>query len=414
MRNIVWLVLLFAAAVVAALALGDNDGLVSLYWSGWRVELSLNLFLLLVLALGFAVVTAVQGVNALIGLPARARQWRDLRRERAAQAALNEALAELFAGRYSRSYKAAQRALDMRGEGPGTAAENQLRQLAQLLAASSLHSLQDRGRRDQMLQRVLKPGRSVSAGPMDDGARLLATEWALDDRDATRAQALLAELPPGVARRTLALRLKLQAQRLARHPLDALGTARLLSKHQAFSAVAAQGLLRSLAFEAMDATHDIEQLRQVWQQFDPSDQRDPYVVARAARRAAALGQADQGRQWLRPVWDQMPKLEAEARAEAAHALVDAVDGVGDDWLKRVETAQTAHATDTAVQAAAGAVYASRHLWGKARRPLEMAANDAQRPSRVRRQCWRALALLAQEQGDMAMAEQCSQQAAGID
>ena len=46
---------------------------------------------------------------------------------------------------------------------------------------------------------------------------------------------------------TQALRLRLQASRLARQPMEALRTARLLAKHQAFSKVAAQGLLRSEA-----------------------------------------------------------------------------------------------------------------------------------------------------------------------
>ena len=46
---------------------------------------------------------------------------------------------------------------------------------------------------------VLEPGRPVLA-PVDEGARLLAAEWALDDRDAARAAGLLAELPPGASR----------------------------------------------------------------------------------------------------------------------------------------------------------------------------------------------------------------------
>ena len=111
MRNVVWLVLLFAVAVVAALTLGDNAGMASFYWDGWRVDFSLNFFILAALATGFALMTAVQAVNALIGLPARAREWRLLRLERAAQAALREALAESFAGRYGRAHKAAQRAI---------------------------------------------------------------------------------------------------------------------------------------------------------------------------------------------------------------------------------------------------------------------------------------------------------------
>jgi HemY protein len=64
----------------------------SFYWDGWRVDFSLNFFILAALATGFALMTAVQAVNALIGLPARAREWRLLRLERAAQAALREAL----------------------------------------------------------------------------------------------------------------------------------------------------------------------------------------------------------------------------------------------------------------------------------------------------------------------------------
>ncbi|MFX8160640.1 hypothetical protein ABTL01_19970, partial [Acinetobacter baumannii] len=89
--------------------------------------------------------------------------------------------------------------------------------------------------------------------------------------DASRALSLLGELAPGVARRTQALRLRLQASRLARQPLDALRPARLLAKHQAFSKAAAQGLLRSLAFEALDGARDVDQLRSVWQQLDSAD-----------------------------------------------------------------------------------------------------------------------------------------------
>ena len=60
MRTIVWVVLLFVVAVVAALTLGDNTGMASFYWGGWRVDLSLNFFILAALATGFALMTAVQ------------------------------------------------------------------------------------------------------------------------------------------------------------------------------------------------------------------------------------------------------------------------------------------------------------------------------------------------------------------
>ena len=72
MRSVIWLVLLFVAAVVAATTLGTNDGLVSLYWNGWRLDLSLNLFVIgLVLALPGP--AADDSCVAVAGQPACAR-----------------------------------------------------------------------------------------------------------------------------------------------------------------------------------------------------------------------------------------------------------------------------------------------------------------------------------------------------
>ena len=414
MRNVVWLVLLFAVAVVAALTLGDNSGMASFYWEGWRLDLSLNFFILAALATGFALMTAVQAVNSLFGLPKQAREWRALRLERAAQAALREALAEFYSGRYGRSHKAAQRAIAIQDDRRDVGDDHDFRTLARLLAAGSLHKLQDRSQRDEQLRLALRTGQRGANQTVDDGARLLAAEWALDDRDGPRAQALLDALQPGVARRTQALRLKLQAARLERRPLDALHTARLLANHQAFSNAAAQGLLRSLAIEALDTVHDADQLRRTWQQFDAADQRDAFVAARAARRAAALGVPEDGRAWLRPLWERLEALGGDGRAEVALALVDTATGLGADWLARVESAQRVYPTEPAVQAAVGAVLAERQLWGKARRPLELAAQDGQLQPRARRQAWRTLARLASEEGDESRSIDCLRHAADQD
>lgn len=415
MRSIIWLVLLFVVAVVAASTLGRNDGLVSFYWSGWRLDLSLNLFIVGLLLLCFALVSGISGVNSLIGLPARAREWRMARRERAAQSALREALAEFLGARYGRAQKAAQRALSIQDSSPDMPPDPDLRVLAHLLAASSLHRLQDRTRRDEHLQQALRqPRRPGLPRVADEGAQLLAAEWALDDRDGPRALRLLAELPPGVARRTQALRLRLQAQRQLKMPLEALRSARLLAKHQGFSPVAAQGLLRSLAFEAIDATHDADQLRAAWLQLEPGDRRDAYVAARAAMRAARFGQAEEARQWLRPFWDQMADLGPDGRDQAARALTMCLQGIGPDWLPRLEFALLAYVQEPVVVLAVGAAFAERQLWGKARRPLEQAAAHASLDGPCRRLAWRLLAKLAREEGDEPRALRCEQSAASAE
>jgi HemY protein len=415
MRGVIWLVLLFVVAVVAATTLGSNDGIVTIYWGDWRTDMSLNLFVILLVLSCFALMSAAQAFGALVSLPRRASEWRALRRERAAQAALREALAEYFSARYSRAHKAATRAIAIQEDTPDLRADAEFSVIGHLLAAGSLHRLQDRTRRDERMTALLKLVRKGSAGrSAEEGARLMAAEWALDDRDAPRALELLAELPPGVARRTQALRLKLQASRMARQPLEALHTARLLANHQAFSAVAAQGLLRSLAVEALESTHDTQQLRRLWDQFEGADRRDPHVAARAALRAVALGAAADAREWLQPFWDRLTELARDEREQVALALMDARSGIGNDWLPRLEAALNAFGHEPAVVAAVGAAFAERQLWGKARRLLEQAGASPSLPTRARRGAWRLLAQLARNESDDARVHDCERAAAALD
>jgi HemY protein len=344
--------------------------------------------------------SVIQAIQALIGLPKRAHEWRVARRDRSAQAALRDALAQYFGGRYSRAQTSAQRALAIQADTRDLAQDNEFTVLGHLLAAGSAHRLQDRVKRDEQLGRALSLARtSHAARSAEEGARLLAAEWALDDRDAARALELLSELPPGVARRTHALRLKLQATRLGRQPQEALKTARLLAKHQGFSKVAALGLLRSLAAESLGAAHDVDQLRRVWLQFDSADRRDPVVAAGAAERAAHLGAPEEGRAWLRPFWDRLADMTADDRAAVAHGLLASLQGIGPDWLQRLEAAAQAYPREGAIALAVGSALAERGLWGKARHLLETAASDTTLDIEQRRQAWLSLARLAEKEGE---------------
>jgi HemY protein len=414
MRTVIWFTLLFAVAVVAATTLGSNDGMVSFYWSGWRMDVSLNLFLLVLVGTCFALVTLIQAVNALVGLPRRALEWRVARRERSAQAWLRDALSQYFGGRYSRAHRSAQRALEIQSDTAELTQDNEFTVLGHLLAAGSLHRLQDRTQRDESLTRALELARrSAAARSAEEGACMLAAEWALDDRDAPRALELLANLPPGVGRRTHALRLKLQATRLARQPLEALKTARLLAKHQGFSKEAALGLMRSLAFEALDGGRDADQVRRIWLQLDPADRRDAFVGARAATRMALLGAAEDGRGWLRPFWDALEGGSADDREALAQGLVACVGGIGADWMPRLEAAWQRFPREGAIAFAVGCAMAEYKLWGKARQALQQAADDETLPKASRRRAWRQLAELAQVQGDGERAARCYAAAAQI-
>ena len=414
MRAVVWAVLLFAVAVVAATTLGTNDGLVSVAWGGWRADLSLNLFVLIILGACFLVMGAVRAVDSLLTLPTRAAEWRALQRERAAQRALREAYLEYDSARYLRAQRAAERVLGFtRGEPPVPEADD-ISLLALLVLAASLHRLQDREGRQRALEQALALTGRARGRPGADAALLRAAEWSLEDRDATTAQRLLESLPPGVSRRTHALRLRLQAARLAAQPAEALKTARLLAKHQAFPEAATQGLLRTLCTQVVDAAHDADQLRQAWSTLEAAERRDPLVVAHAVRRAARLGALADGRAWARPVWERMAELSSEERSALALAFCECIEGIGQDWLAPMEQALSAVPADAAIAAAVGMTFAGRGLWGKAAAPLERSARAAQLPGDVRRRAWRLLAEAARGAGDEARALACQQQASVID
>ena len=424
MRAALWLVGLFAIAVALALFAGDNDGTVSVFWPPHRVDLSINLALLLLVGLFVLLHLALRALSAVLELPRQARRWRALQRERATYAALIDATTQFGAGRYLRARKAAEgalareQALSEAGDSPPHVAA--LRTLAHLTVAESAHALQDDVTRDAHLDQALDAAaRAGAATELREGVLLRAARWSLNDRDPAGALARLQELPSGAQRRTAALRIKLKAVRQAGHIADAMDTARLLAKHRAFSPEAARSLVRSLASELIGQAHDPGQLQAVWDSLDPVERAMPELALRAAQRLLALG-GDHAlaRQWLRPVWDEMqalPESFSDAyRVRLAQVLEAGMRSTGEpsdqEWLARLEAAAQADPRDAILQYLAGMACLHRGLWGRAQLLLTQAVRSL-RDERLRRQAWRALAELAEQRGDAEAAGEAWKRAA---
>jgi len=425
MRAALWLLALFGVAVAAALFAGNNQGTVTLFWPPYRIDLSLNM-VVLSLTVGFATLyAALRGLAALLELPRQALRWRLQQKERAMHGALLDALAQLLAGRFLRSRKAALAALEqesaLQHANTSVPHGSQLRTLAHLVAAETSHALQDRSQREHHLNQALghtAERRSTQTQELREGAHMRAARWSLDDRDADAALERLASLPQGAARRTLALRIKLKAARLSGHTQEALDTARLLGKHRAFSAAAAQSIVRGLATELIHNAHDPAQLQSTWQSLEASERAMPELAIQAAQRLAQLGgSAEQVRQWLLPVWQHMVDLPNALAEHHALKLVQALEAGLQDldaaWLARIESAQQANPRDTRLQYLAGMACAQRQLWGKAQQLLTQAAPQL-RDARLRRNAWRKLALLAEQRDDAQAAAQAWKKAALAD
>jgi len=423
MRLALWLVALFAVAVAVALGLSQQAGTVTVFVPPYRVDLSLNL-VLISLALVFALVyLALRSLLGLWVLPEQARRWRVQLREGSAQSLMLNAQIGWMTGRYLRARKAALQGLahvdgllsSEDGVSP-SASLLLMRSVLHLLAAESAHVLRDEKARDEHLQQVFQPHPALNSSlrnEVQDAARLNATRWALHDRDERSAHQYLSQLPQGTARRTLALRLRLKADRLGQMHLPALDTARLLAKHGAFSPTAANSLMRGLALASIDDCRDAHQLQATWRVLQSAERSMPEVAVYAARRLLGFnGEANLALQWLLPVWEVLAGNNADqndssVRQRVVQVLAQALQTLVPDseWLARVEQARLANPRSVEMQYLSGMVCLRHSLWGKAQQLLEQAAPRLQ-SSELKRSAWRALAELAEQKGDQAQALAC--------
>ena len=429
MRAALWLLALFGVAVAIALFAGNNQGTVTLYWPPYRIDLSLNLSLLVLTALFITVHAALRALAVLLSLPAEARRWRLQQKERAMHHALLDSLGHAMAGRYLRARKAAGMALAkeqaLQEAGAPVPHGPQLRTLAHVVAADSAHALQDRSQRDQHLMLGLEPNRlrtTSTEQELHDGLLIRAARWRLDERDAPAALEQLRELPQGTGRRTIALRIKLKAARLAGQTLEALETARLLVKHRAFSEHAAHSLVRGLASELLRQARDPAQLVQAWQGLEASERAMPALALEAAQRLHQLGGAKtQVCEWLMPVWERWMapgpatdggRLDDALVLKLVETLEGTLDATAEAWLPRIEAARETHPREPRLQYLAGVACLRCQLWGKAQQWLGQCQAPLQ-DTALRVQALCHLATLAERQGDAEAAAQAWKQAALI-
>jgi HemY protein len=429
MRAALWLLSLFALAVAGAWLAGNNQGTVAFFLMPYRVDLSLNLLLLVFVMVVVVVVLAQQALSALLSLPQQAQRWRLQQKERAAHAALLEAISSFMAGRFLRARKAAQTALDKETQlnGVGLQLDHavSLRTLAHIMLAESAHALQERELRQSHWQKAMdaaKSGGFSERQSLTEGAQLRAARWLLDDRDAAGSLGVLKSLPTAIGRRVVAMRMQLKAARLAGQTTQALDTAVLLAKHRAFTPATADSLVRGLILEGLSQMRHVDALERWWLALPPEQRAMPDLAAEAVLRWAALGgKGSTIMPWLQPLWVPLqspsPAWLPEQLAKMVQAmevsLLDTQVPEARQWLARIEAAQQAQPQDARWQYLAGMVCMRHQLWGKAQSLLALSVKGLQHPV-LKRRAWCALAELAEQRQDPLLAAQAWKQAALMD
>jgi HemY protein len=333
-------------AVGLTLAAARNSGYVLLTLPPYRIEISLNLLVILLL-LGFAAAYGLaRAAAATLRLPRQVREHRIARRREKARASLLEALEEYFAGRYRRAEQAAATAIEL-GESPG---------LAGVLAARAAHELRDYERRDAYLAQAAAVSRDAPARVVTEA------ELILEERRHQEALDLLRRLP---RRHTAALRLELKAQQQARNWSEVLVLTEELRKRNVFDPAQAGELRRyALAENLKRKALDTHALEQAWDRVPASDRAERRVALAAARAFIALGGCERAHRIIEQAvaanWDsELVGLYAECE--------------GGDALRRIERAEewlASHPRDAVLLLTLGRLCGEQGLWGKAQSYLE--------------------------------------------
>lgn len=347
MKTLVWVVGIAVLAVAITMVARHNTGYVLLTLASWRLELSLNFFIVLLIAGFIAGYALVRFMLATLDLPRQVREYRAARHREAARARLVEALHEYFAGRYSRAEKAAAEALES-----GEQAD-----LCAVIAARAAHELRAYQRRDGYLSRAAE----AAAG--DQAARIVTqAELLLDERRHHEALALLTRLP---RRHTAALRLEMRAQQQARNWEQVAELAEVLRRRNVFDAAQAAQVRRyALAENLKRKALDSRALEEAWDRVPAADRAERRIAAAAAQCFIALGGCDKAHRIIEQA------LEAEWDSELVALYAECEGG---DAVKRIERAESwlkQHPGDAALLLTLGRLCAQRELWGKAQSYLD--------------------------------------------
>lgn len=355
MRFLFWILLLFALAVTFSLVAQVNGGLVMFVLPPWRVELSLNAFILLLVGVFPLIYGVLRLVFIGLSLPDRVRAYREARRRQIIMRDTTAALIALFSGRFRKAEKAAQHALESRPE-------PDLELVNSLVAARAAHYTRNYASRDQHLAHV------STLDNTDAQLAILMTRAHLanEARDYTEALQAITEARSISPNLTSAMQLELSLRQRLEQPDKVLALLEPLTRAEAVAPsvvarIRRQAYLQQLATLQLDA----RQWAGWWQKVAAELRQDPRLAEAAARRFMELGEyglaVNTVLQALEHEWDERLLYlfgEPELHGTGEAGLIKGIQQ-GETWLQQ-------QPRDANLLLMLARLCRAARLWGKAR------------------------------------------------
>jgi HemY protein len=354
MKAAFWLLALFIVAVAATLAAKYNNGYVLVVAQPYRIELSLKLLIVLLLAAFFVAYLLMRLAVITLGLPREVSEFRLRRRREKARKAMLDGLRAFLEGRYAKAEKASATALELK-ESPMVDAINAV------VAARSAHELRRYSERDEFI------ALAETSAPKETSLRLITqAELLLDEHRSEEALQILQTLrATGGRLHSAALRLELKAQQQLENWDTVLNLLGELEQRDGLDQMLLKQLRRHAHVQNLKRKMlDPQALREYWQSISSADKKDSKLVAATAHACTAIGDYATARQIIERSLDKQWDSElAERYGECIEK--DAISQIerAEDWLK-------SHPNDACLLLALGKLCIHSGLWGKAQNYLD--------------------------------------------
>jgi len=355
MKYLVWILVLFAAAVALTSA-SHTAAYLLLVYPPYRIELSLMLFvvlLLLAFVFGYGVVRLVM---AALQLPEYVRKFRLEKAQAKSRELLEESMSAFFEGRYAAAERASARAMEL---GDTSA-------LHPIIAARSAHELREYDKRDV----YLSASESKSVG--DATMRLMATtKFMLDQRNPRAALNALQELRgSGVRGHIGALTLELKAQQQTGNWDEVLNVLDQLEKRAAIDVTVAAQTRQQAWLEKLRQQENLEGLTTCLNAIPAEFKRRTKIASAAAQALIKNGGGALAQRIL------SDSLNAQWDSELVALYGDCQSGEGVAQIEQAEKWLNQHKQDAGLMLALGKLCLHQKLWGKAQNYLDASISIA--------------------------------------
>ena len=393
MRSALWFAFLFALAVVLALFATGNAGHATIYFPPYRIDISLNLFIAVVLGAFILSLFTWKTISAILNLPKQAAIYRRKRREARAAVHLTEAVEDLFAGKFSKALKAAEAA----------SANTGFSETAFLLAARAAHLLNQFDLRDEWLGKI----KSIDK----QQARLVATaDMQMGSNDAQGALDTIEQLKKGGARQILVQRIALRANQRLKRWNEVLHLTHSLAKRDALHPLVAQKAVQeALSHLVQQKIGDEEALLKIWKNLPKDDRKVPGIALVMAKGFLGANKHRLARDLIEESldveWDEaLIGIYPECLIPGDAALAE---------IQKLESWMTKYPGQSSISLALGRVCVILQLWGKAKSSLQGVIRDPKSKPGMRAAAHMAMAQLHEKLSEQQEAAEHYQLAAKL-